>query len=110
MEYLSEIGALDDSDPANPSVVVPNYFSSPSSCSRPSSYYFACCISECESLRGFLERRLGSPDASPQQILGLVAELPSTSVEAPRTLPAQLIQRLESVAAMHGGHAPLHSR
>merc|ERR1719203_290960 len=109
-EYLSFMGALDVTDPGKPNVVVPNYFDAPSNCGGPSQYYLSCCISECESLLGYLERKLASPKALPQQIIELVENLPSSTIETPRTLPSQLVKRLESVAETHGGHAPLHGR
>ena len=108
--YLREMGALDESNPQNPSVVVPKYFDTPSNCARTSKYYQVCCISECEALLGHLERKLGSPHASPAQIVELVEHLPSGTIEVPRTLPPSLIKRLQSVAAFHGGDAPLHGR
>merc|ERR1719203_614357 len=109
-EYLSFMGALDVTDPGKPNVVVPNYFDAPSNCGENSQYYTVCCISECESLMGNLERKLASPKALPQQIITLVENLPSSTIETPRSLPAQLVKRLESVAETHGGHAPLHGR
>lgn len=108
--YLKHLGALDDTDASKPSVVLPNYFDSPTNCVGLSKYYSVCCISECEALLGHVERELGSPGALPRQIVDIVEHLPSSTVEAPRILPAQLIKRLESVAELHGGHAPLHGR
>lgn len=108
--YLHAIGALDDRDPDSPSVVVANYFESPANCARPSKYYSICCISECEALLGQLERKLGSPNALPQDIVDIVEHIPSASMLAGRTLPAELVERLESIAASHGGHAPMHGR
>merc|ERR1719188_2238198 len=43
--YLQHMGALDESDPSSPSVVVPNYFDTPSNCVEVSKYYRVCCIS-----------------------------------------------------------------
>merc|ERR1719343_1853995 len=68
-EYLKEIGALDESDPSGPSVVIPNYFDSPSNCMNVSSYFHVCCISECEALLSSLERKLSAPKATPQHII-----------------------------------------
>lgn len=109
-EYLEEIGAVDESDPRNPSVVIANYFDTPSNCINTSSYYYVCCISGCEALLSHVEREVASPNASPAQIVDIVQNLPSATVGAPRTLPASLVERLEGVASFHGGHAPLHGR
>merc|ERR1719350_2783930 len=86
-DYLQHMGALDESDPSNPSVVIPNYFDTPSNCAQVSQYYRVCCISGCESLLGHLERKLGSPRATPQQIIDIVENLPSATVDVPRKLP-----------------------
>merc|ERR1711862_587957 len=55
-EYLQEHGMLDETDPERPSVIVPNYLNSQSNCIAASSFYSVCCIDECVSLMGMLER------------------------------------------------------
>jgi len=109
-EDLLAVGALDVTDPRQPSVIVPNYFDSQSNCDDPSKYYSVCCLSECDGLLGHLERKLGTPQAHPYEIIELVEQLPSSTIEAPRTLSPQLVKRLDGIATMHGGHAPLHGR
>merc|ERR1719362_2488704 len=63
---------------------------------------------------GHLEQALGGPEAEPSRIAGLVAALPSDTVEAsqarPRPLSAALLARLDQVAAHNGGKVPLHGR
>ncbi|CAJ1402174.1 unnamed protein product [Effrenium voratum] len=108
--YLRELGALDESDPANLAVLIPNYVNSQSNCVASSSIYSVCCINECEALMGHLERQVAAPEASPGQLLQLVAHLPSNTQKAPRTLPASLGERLQQVATHHGGMVPLHGR
>merc|ERR1719217_729591 len=54
--YLRQLGALDESDPSKPRVIVANYVSSPSNCIASSSFYSVCCMDECEGLLGHLER------------------------------------------------------
>merc|ERR1719408_772632 len=39
VEYLRQLGALDDSDPSNLRVIIPNYISGPSNCVASSAYY-----------------------------------------------------------------------
>merc|ERR1712218_633262 len=63
VEYLRDLGALDEHDPENMRVIIPNYVHSPSNCIASSSIYSICCLSECESLLGHLERDIGGPDA-----------------------------------------------
>ncbi|CAK0885768.1 unnamed protein product [Prorocentrum cordatum] len=108
--YLRELGALDESDAANPRVIIPNYINSPSNCVASSSYYSVCCINECEDLLGHLEEQVGAPEARPSQLSALVAALPSATRQAGRTLPAPLLARLDEVAEHHGGRVPLHGR
>ena len=110
VDYLRELGALDESDPANPAVLIPNYVNSQSNCVASSSVYSVCCIDECEALLGHLERRVAAPEASPEQLVSLVSELPSATVPAPRTLPDSLKSRINEVASHHGGQVPLHGR
>merc|ERR1719191_424672 len=110
LSYLRELGALDESDPARPSVVVTNYVSSPTNCISSSSFYSVCCLDECEGLMGHLERRIEAPEATPEQLAALVAALPSDTVDAPRNLSASLLRRLDEIASSHGGQVPLHGR
>jgi diadenosine tetraphosphatase ApaH/serine/threonine PP2A family protein phosphatase len=108
--YLQQSGALDDTDQARPSVVIPNYINAPANCVASSKFYSVCCINECEALLGYLERKIASPFAPIQEILELVEQLPSSTVEAPRKLPQNLVQRLEEIATHHGGQVPFHGR
>jgi len=57
-----------------------------------------------------LEGRIGSPQASPTLLAQLISGLPSDTVQAPRSLPESLVNRLEDIAAHHGGNVPLHGR
>mmetsp|Transcript_27851 Transcript_27851/g.69996 ORF Transcript_27851/g.69996 Transcript_27851/m.69996 type:complete len:602 (-) Transcript_27851:291-2096(-) len=109
--YLRHLGVLDESDAQRPSVVIPNYMTSRTNCLPESSgFYSVCCINECEELLGSLERDLASPHATPEQLIELVAALPSETVEAPRNLSAQLVGRLHDIAAHHGSRVPVHGR
>lgn len=109
VEYLQELGALDTTDPQNLAVLIPNYVNSQSNCVASSSIYSVCCINECEALMGHLERQVAAPEASPQQLLHLVSQLPSASQPA-RQPSSELAQRLEEVATQHDGMVPLHGR
>merc|ERR1719327_1745753 len=67
-------------------------------------------MNECEDLLGHIEKKVGSPDAAPEQILALTAKLPSATVPAPRILSDDLHNRLGEIAEHHGGRVPLHGR
>jgi len=109
-QYLRQMGALDERNVQQPSVVIPNYVNAPSNCVASSAFYSVCCISECEAILGHLENRLASPAAVPGRITEVVSELRSATVQAPRHLPMALRRRLEDIAALHGGQVPLHGR
>lgn len=108
-DYLRNLGVL-ETDGGAPRLIISNYVTSPSRCTPFSSYYSVCCPDECDSLLGSLERDIGKPAAEPTRIAGLVAELPSDTVEAPRNLSALMTSRLNEIASHHGGLVPLHGR
>jgi hypothetical protein len=110
VDYLRQLGALDDSDAANPRVIIPNYISGPSNCVASSAYYSVCCLDECESILSQIEQNLGAPEASPRAITQLVSMIPSATMPSNRSLAPWLHQRLKEVADHHGGLVPLHGR
>jgi len=110
VDYLRALGALDDSDPAHPSVIVPNYLGSRPQCLESSNFYAVCCRNECEGLMASLERQFAEPFATPVQVADLVSNLGSDTVVAPRKLADALSSRLDQIAATHNGKVPLHSR
>jgi hypothetical protein len=110
VDYLRQLGALDESNPEDPKLLIVNYANAPSNCVASSNYYSVCCRNECEDLLGHLEAQLAKPDATPAEIIAAVGTLPSRTTSASRSLPTWLIKRLDEVAAQHGGVVPLHSR
>jgi hypothetical protein len=115
IDYLRVLGALDESDPAEPYVIVPNYVMSRPNCLVPSSFYAICCQNECEDLLGKLENGIGAETVAPERVLELVATLSTDTVPAGRKLAdtpsgRTLIQRLHSMAKSNGGKVPLHGR
>jgi len=106
---LKSLGALDDSDPNRPSVMIANYIQSPSNCIAGSGFYSVCCKNECEGLLGHLEEKIGTSEARPATIVNLISNLASRSAAAPQ-LSASLLQRLDEIAATHLGTVPLHGR
>jgi len=110
VDYLRQLGALDDADPSNPRVIIPNYISGPSNCVASSAYYSVCCMDECESILGQLEQRISAPEERPGVIASLISMIPSATMPSNRSLSPWLHQRLEEVAQHHGGVVPLHGR
>jgi hypothetical protein len=108
--YLRQLGALDETDSERKSVIITNYVYSPSNCVASSKFYSVCCIDECEELLGTLEKNIAAPEARPARIFAEVSALASNTVPAPRELTALLKERLEEIAAHHGGFVPLHGR
>merc|ERR1719408_623201 len=84
--YLRQLGALDEIDPEKPRVIIANYITSPSNCIASSSFYSVCCMDECESLLGHLEKQIAAPEATAARIAMLVSELSSSTIAAPRQL------------------------
>merc|ERR1719253_2543783 len=74
--YLRALGALDESDPSQPSVMLANYITSPTNCIASSGFYSVCCKSECEALQGHLEEKIGAPEAKADTIVTLISFMP----------------------------------
>merc|ERR1719382_2321611 len=111
VEYLRQLGALDESDPANLRVIIPNYIQSPSNCVASSKYYSVCCMDECEDIMRHVEDRVGAPDATAAELAAVVESLLSNPASAEgRSLSPTLRQKLQEVAEHHGGRVPLHGR
>merc|ERR1719458_412662 len=108
--YLRQIGALDEGSVVVPQVRIANYIMGPSNCIVSSSYFSVCCLSECEGLMRELEQKIQAPTASAVQLLALVGNMSSSSVDAPRDLPAALVDKLRAIAKRHDGKVPLHAR
>jgi len=109
-EYLASLGALDESNPDDPLVIVANYVSSRPNCLVASGFYVVCCSNECENFLSTLERKFEAPTATPEAILEQVATMIPGTAEAPRTLSDVLVKRLNSIAKANEGEVPLHGR
>jgi len=109
-EHLKQMGSLDESDPQQPKVIIPNYVNGPSNCLASTNFYQVCCIDECDGLLGQLEAKIGRPSASPAEIVSLIAGMSSSTVLSDRVLSGWLLQRLDEVASHHNGQVPLHGR
>lgn len=109
-DYLRKLGALDDSDPQQPQVIMANYMMARPNCLEASGLYAICCRNECEDLMGQLESELKTSMAEPSRILQFVSNLASDTVAAPRELSQALQTSLKEVANLHGGKVPIHGR
>lgn len=109
-EYLRRLGALDESSPRGPQVIIPNYVTAVSNCDAASEYFAICCRHECEQILDKLEGQIASPSATVDQILQIVKNVSSPTVNAPRSLSPNLEKALEDAGAVHGGMLHLHGR
>merc|ERR1719325_479859 len=83
VDYLRELGALDETNPDRKSVILSNYINSPSNCLASSGMYSVCCLNECEDLMGHIEKGVGQPDGVVGNIIEIVRNLPSNTEKAP---------------------------
>jgi len=108
--YLRSTGALDETDPQNPKVIIPNYLTSATNCIGTSSYYSLCCRDECEDILAQVEKFVSEPSGTPSRIVEIISVVGSASVDAPRNISLVHTNRLEEIAAHHAGKVPLHGR
>lgn len=110
-DYLRAQGVLDETDPDMGSqVIIPNYVQSLSNCIEVSEFYSICCIKECDSVVGTIEREVKAAMATPTEILWSAQRIIDRTEEEPRNLTAQLVQQLWVVAELRNGMVPLHGR
>jgi hypothetical protein len=107
--YLRDLGALDESSSGS-HIIIPNYVAGENNCLHRSGLYNVCCRSECESLMEKLEEEFQAPYAEADKIAKVIAQLPSDTVTAPRSLSIDLVNFLEGIEASNDGVVPLHSR
>merc|ERR1719203_141336 len=65
VEYLRNLGALDETNPKMPSLVIANYINSPTNCLVASGFYSVCCFDECFGLMRDVESMIAAPRATP---------------------------------------------
>merc|ERR1719272_1916670 len=113
-QYLRELGALDETSRWGKQVIIPNYLQGSNNCIVSGEHYLVCCANECESLLGEIETEIGSPLASPEDVLRIVGNMTSHSVslddDEPPRLEGALTKQLEEIASAHGGQVPIHGR
>jgi hypothetical protein len=110
IDFLRTLGALDETNAQDPSVIVTNYIYGKSMCVGASSYYDLCCIDECNHLLERLELEFQAPEVDASRLAAAIANLPSSTVAAPRNLSAGLVKRLHDIAAPGGFKVPIHGR
>lgn len=108
--YLRGMGALDESDPQHPSVIIPNYVIARPNCLDATDLYAVCCENHCESLLAEVGRRVGAPMGMPEQIAEIVSSIPGPNGQPKAQISPALLDRLHEVAAQNGGKVPLHGR
>jgi len=108
--YLEELGALDTADPKDARIIVANYVTGPNNCAATSSNHMVCCRNECEGFLSLIEQKLARPDATPEEIVAVVAEFPPSTQGAKRSVAVSSLLRLHDVAQSYGGKVPLHGR
>eukprot|EP00928_Gymnodinium_smaydae_P077921 TRINITY_DN6145_c0_g2_i1.p1 TRINITY_DN6145_c0_g2~~TRINITY_DN6145_c0_g2_i1.p1 ORF type:complete len:639 (-),score=158.27 TRINITY_DN6145_c0_g2_i1:148-2064(-) len=109
--YLREQGILDESDPQDPHLIVPNYLNAQGNCLATSRYYSVCCLNECEDLLDNIEHSIEAPEATPERIVEVVSEsLKKHPAAFMGVLGFESMQLLRTIADMHGGVVPLHGR
>merc|ERR1719414_1651373 len=110
VEYLRNQGALDETNPDLPSVVIPNYITSRMNCLTASEFYAVCCLNECDELLAHVEAEVKGPSTDAAHIARIVSGLHSDTVDAPRNLSSSLLARLKEISDLHSGQVPLHGR
>lgn len=108
VDYLRKIGALDETNSRIPKVRIANYMQGPTNCIASNPFYSVCCLNECEVIMNELEGAVQAPTATPERLLGLVRNISSSSMEAPRDLSSQLVAKLNSISDRQDGQVPLH--
>jgi len=127
-DYLRQLGALDESQKGEPRMIVANYMTSPTNCLIETGFYNVCCLNECESVMGQLERAIGAPQATPDKIVEVISSITTSTVMVPKHLddnellehgddhhveahlPKGMVDKLRSAAERNGGQVPLYGR
>jgi len=109
--YLKKIGVLWEADPPSKltQVRIANYLLGPTNCIAPNDFYMVCCLSECEDIINDLESRVQAPAAEAEQLLKLVQEIGTTSLEAPHVLTEAVSSTLKELERSYENTVPIHS-
>jgi len=112
VSYLRDHGILDETDPEDLSVIIPNYLHSPGNCLTPSGFYDICCFDECEAMMDHIEVEVAAPVTTPEHITAVVASLAASRKynRSGGDLNPSLTRLLRDIADYHGGLVPIHGR
>jgi len=103
-EYLVSLGALDESPPDGPHLLMPNYMLGPSNCDGTTSFYDLCCPNDCEAHKMQLERAV-TKAADPLESVKNIVQQSLAS-----TIPDDLLTHLHSLVQANRGQLLLHGR
>eukprot|EP00929_Paragymnodinium_shiwhaense_P013887 TRINITY_DN121734_c0_g1_i1.p1 TRINITY_DN121734_c0_g1~~TRINITY_DN121734_c0_g1_i1.p1 ORF type:complete len:460 (+),score=143.16 TRINITY_DN121734_c0_g1_i1:77-1456(+) len=109
VEYLRQAGVLEELEGGVQKVLVANYLAGSSNCIASSQYVSVCCLSECEQLFSELQARVQGSEVPLQNLLDAVAGIASSTVDAPRQLREELVEKAREMTKHHMGLVPLHS-
>jgi len=108
--YLRELGALDDTSyTRGPQVIIPNYLQGTSNCIASTAHYHVCCVNECEVILDEIEKTVGAPVATVEQLLNIVSRQTGYEDE-PVDFKGPMTKQLGRIAELNGGAVPLHGR
>jgi hypothetical protein len=114
VEYLRGTGALDESTPEKPQVLISNYILGPGNCYSTSTYFQFCCINDCSKLMEKIEAKVPGPKVAPDILIEAATtagqELSTEPTDEPLAISQALIDKLKLVAERHGGTVPIHGR
>jgi len=106
-KYLHELGALDETDPQSPRLLIPNVILGPSNCDATTSFYDLCCPNECEVDMEHLERALAANQTT-DHVSSIVEDMQRRHRVA--EVSAAMKDQLKDLAQAHGGKVPIHGR
>lgn len=106
-DFLRKLGALDESDPTFPRVIIPNFVTSPSNCLGTTSFFDLCCRDRCEVILEHLEQNIAKSEATPEEIAAVIASLPSGAAAVGGT-SSPLFEQLQTGAQKNKGRLALH--
>lgn len=109
VDYLREMGALDDSDP-DQHIFVPNYIQGPSNCDMSTSFYDLCCPNTCEKHKEHLELKLLSAKSGNSSVSVVAVITEALQHRLGSALPADMLKSLDIIASSPGGAMPIHGR